>query len=118
MRASYEDRAFGRLTRALEQAAPGDVQVLGLIGRGFEAERSLYKLYVRPTRAGRWYQAGHNLGQCAPGFDPIALQRRIERGGNAAQSLEGDASVLADVTCNPESPALVRALGLVQRRVS
>jgi len=117
MRASYEDRILGRLTHALAQASPSDVRVLGLIGRGFEAERSLYKLYVRPTRTGRWYEAGNSVGQCRPGHDPLASQRRIEHAGNAVASVEGDASVLADVTCNPESRALARVLGVVQDRV-
>lgn len=113
-----EERDWRRLLRDLDTHPAEGWRIFGLLGEPDQYPNSLYKLYVHRGGSARWWMADSGVGRIS--HDPIARQASLpkDRVLSADRLVEGDATVLRGLTCDPQKVGLVKLLGELQRRLS
>ena len=115
-RLGHQERKWRRFEDVLARVPLDRWECFGLVAPDYPG--SLFKLYLRCGKA-RWWGFDFGPGAGQTNQDPVAYQRGLKPNGGLPPEcvVHGPLSVLADLTCHPEKPALIRALELAKERL-
>jgi hypothetical protein len=112
------ERDWGRLLQDLEKSPAAQWRILGLLGESDHFRNSLNKLYVHSGGHAKWWVGDFDVGQTQ--IDPIAYRASIPKhiALSADRVVEGSASLLLKLTCDPRKRGLAKMLAEFHRRLS
>jgi hypothetical protein len=115
---SPAQRDWSRLLQELEKHPAGQWRILGLLGDSDPHPNLLHKLYVHSGGHAKWWVGDFEVVQTQ--IDPVAYRASIPKRNalSADRVVEGNASLLLKLTCDPRKRGLVKMLAEFHRRLS